>query len=70
MEGGDPTGVVYMALWKNGAYTSSQQMLNMMASVISNNNPQSYIQVPFKEQSGPAIMTRANGQLILVPAIL
>lgn len=38
-EGGDPTGVVYMALWKNGAYTSSQQMLNMMASVISNNNP-------------------------------
>lgn len=23
-----------------------------------------------KEQSGPAIMTRANGQLILVPAIL
>lgn len=28
-EGGDPTGVVYMALWKNGAYTSSQQMLNI-----------------------------------------
>lgn len=36
---GDPSGVTYMDLWKNGAYTSAQQMLNMMASVINNNNP-------------------------------